>query len=350
MSKSPKSKTATSPSLQLLATAVLSLVLSPLVFLGGNDTLTDDWRGTKLQGDWGASPCIWLPVAMVENKEFRQNPLSFQDMSVAQSPDCRGATGERSHSQMNQVPFTPEFTKMLTKSSPRFGSLSHHSFFSRHNPHPHRVRHIQGLNGRPVCMVRDDWFVTSSLFPHPLLKSHVLRKSTDTSFAFPLTQYRSGVSSDKHKSALFSEAWRDELKELAAKVSLSSQARKDKKEVVEEFVRRKTQYSAQTGRLIPPSTKSHQRRSHSQRLVYPQPLHDQELMVLELLCQILQTDSLSTVQQWLLLSGQREKDLVMGMIKHALDGVDLSGHHQENFQQLQTFHPSASPPTYAPTE
>ncbi|CAK6956723.1 protein TBATA [Scomber scombrus] len=239
---------------------------------------------------------------------------------------------------------------MLTKSSPRFGSLSHHSFFSRHNPHPHRVRHIQGLNGRPVCMVRDDWFVTSSLFPHPLLKSHVLRKSTDTSFAFPLTQYRSGVSSDKHKSALFSEAWRDELKELAAKVSLSSQARKDKKEdqTEEEFVRRKTQYSAQTGRLIPPSTKSHQRRSHSQRLVYPQPLHDQELMVLELLCQILQTDSLSTVQQWLLLSGQREKDLVMGMIKHALDGVDLSGHHQENFQQLQTFHPSASPPTYGP--
>lgn len=33
-----------------------------------------------------------------------------------------------------------------------------------------------GLNGRPVCTGRDDWFVTSSLFPHPLLKSQVLRK------------------------------------------------------------------------------------------------------------------------------------------------------------------------------
>ncbi|XP_044034025.1 protein TBATA isoform X2 [Siniperca chuatsi] len=272
-------------------------------------------------------------------------------MSIAQSADSRGTTGERSHSQTNQVPFTTEFTKMLTTSSPRFGALSHHSFFSRHNPHPHRVRHIQGLNGRPVCMVRDDWFVTSSLFPHPLLKSHVYRKVTDPSFAFPLAQNLYGVSSNKIKSALFSEAWRDELKELVTKVSVSFQAQKDKKEgqPEEEVVRRKTQYSAETGRIIPAASKSYQRRSHSQRLVYPQPFHDQELMVLELLCQILQTDSLSTVQQWLLLAGQREKDLVMGMIKQALDGVDLSGHHQQNLQQLQTFHPGASPPVYGPS-
>ena len=47
----------------------------------------------------------------------------------------------------------------------------------------------------------------------------------------------------------------------------------------EEFVRRKTQYSAETGRIVPPSTNSYQRRTHSQRLMYPQPLHDQELMV-----------------------------------------------------------------------
>ena len=111
-------------------------------------------------------------------------------------------------------------------------------------------------------MVRDDWFVTSSLFPHPLLKSHILRKGTDPSFAFPLAQNLYGVSSNKNKTGMstlalclitafnecnlasaffcifppdftaqFSEAWRDELKDLAAKVSLSSQGQKDKKEV-----------------------------------------------------------------------------------------------------------------------
>ncbi|AWP17830.1 putative protein TBATA-like [Scophthalmus maximus] len=207
------------------------------------------------------------------------------------------------------------------------------------------------LNGRPVCMVRDDWFVTSSLFPHPLLRSQILRKAANPSFASPLASNLNGVSGPKHTPGLFSEAWRDELKELAVKVSLSSRAQKDKKEEIpeEECVRRQTQYSAETGRILPPPTKSYQRRSHSQRQIHPQPFHDQELMVLELLCQILQTDSLSTVQQWLLLAGQREKELVMGMIRRALDGVDVSGHHQTNLQQLQALHPGASPPAYGPS-
>ncbi|XP_039895247.1 protein TBATA [Simochromis diagramma] len=268
-------------------------------------------------------------------------------MSRAHSLESRGMTAEGKFTQINHFPFTPEFTNTLTKSSPCFGALSHHSFFSRHNPHPHRMRHIQGFTGRPICMVRDDWCVTSSLFPHPLLKSHINRKAAEP--AFQLAQNLYGVCGDKTKSALLSDAWRDELKEMAAKISLPSQTQKDKREEQpeEKFVRRKTQYSAQTGRLIPPSSKSYLRKSQYQRMSHPQPFHDQELMVLEVLCQILQTDSLSTVQQWLLLSGQREKDLVMGMIRQALDGVDLSVRNQRNFQQLQAFHPGASPSVYA---
>ncbi|XP_047183832.1 protein TBATA isoform X2 [Scophthalmus maximus] len=283
-------------------------------------------------------------------QRFNQN-IPLEDMSIVQGPQSRGTTGGSSHSHTTPLPFANEFTKTLTRSSARFGALSHHSFFSRHNPHPNRVRHIQGLNGRPVCMVRDDWFVTSSLFPHPLLRSQILRKAANPSFASPLASNLNGVSGPKHTPGLFSEAWRDELKELAVKVSLSSRAQKDKKEEIpeEECVRRQTQYSAETGRILPPPTKSYQRRSHSQRQIHPQPFHDQELMVLELLCQILQTDSLSTVQQWLLLAGQREKELVMGMIRRALDGVDVSGHHQTNLQQLQALHPGASPPAYGPS-
>uniref|UniRef100_A0A667XV27 Thymus, brain and testes associated n=1 Tax=Myripristis murdjan TaxID=586833 RepID=A0A667XV27_9TELE len=228
---------------------------------------------------------------------------------MSHSPDSQRTSGERSSSHVSQVPFTSELTKMVTKSSPRFGTLSHHSFFSRHNPHPHRVTHIQGLNGRPVCMVRDDWSVTTSLFPHPLIKSQSFRTAMGAPFALPLYGTNFSFSFCFYLAALLSDAWREELKELAAKVSLSSQAKKDKKDVEEGFGRRKTQYSAQTGRIIPPSSKAYQRRSYSQRLAYPQPFHDQELMVLELLCQILQTDSLSLVQQWLLLAGQRGKRL-----------------------------------------
>ncbi|XP_068162106.1 protein TBATA [Antennarius striatus] len=264
-------------------------------------------------------------------------------MSAAPTLASRGSTGATSRSFLNEVPLSADFPYKPLSSSARFGSLSHHSFFSRHNPHPHRVRHIQGLNGRPVCSVRDDWYVTSSLYPHPLLKSHVFRKANNPTFGFPPAQRGDGPN--KSKSALFSEAWRDELKELAAKVSLRSQQQFDKEQPEEELIRRKTQYSSETGRIIPPSSKSYQRRTPSQRLLHPQAFHDQELMVLELLCQILQTDSLSSVQQWLLLASQREKDMVMGMIKQALEGVDLSGHHHhQNLAHLQAFHPGAAQP------
>ncbi|KAJ7987377.1 hypothetical protein DPEC_G00325860 [Dallia pectoralis] len=225
--------------------------------------------------------------------------------------------------QDNVIPLTADISKMAAKSSARFGALSHHSFFSRHNPHPHRVNHIQGLNGTPVCRVNDDWNRTSQ-FPHPLTKSQVFRTISGAPFSMPYGHSLCGGKSTAYRKALLSEAWKDELKDMAAKVSVSTQARKEKKNEDQEdilgLVRRKTQYSAQTGRIIPPSTKLYQRHQHTQTHRQPSApvLHDQELMVLELLCQILQTDSLSVVQQWLLLAGQREKDLVMGLIEQAV--------------------------------
>ncbi|XP_061564113.1 protein TBATA [Cololabis saira] len=248
---------------------------------------------------------------------------------------------------MNQLLSSTQFSKMLTQSSPGFGVLSQHSFFSRHNPHPNRVRHIQGLNGRPICTVRDDWLVASSLYPHPLLRSNVpvIKRAAESLFTPPCAPHVHEARGNKSKSAFLSEAWRDELKELAAKVSQASQTQNGKKEE-EELACRRTRYSAETGRIIPPSSSSYQRKSQSQSLKHPQPLHDAELMVLELLCQILQTDSLSSVQQWLLLAGQREKELVMGMVTNALDGVDVAGRNRQSFQPLQVFHTSSSTPAY----
>uniref|UniRef100_A0A3B5KGC1 Thymus, brain and testes associated n=1 Tax=Takifugu rubripes TaxID=31033 RepID=A0A3B5KGC1_TAKRU len=238
--------------------------------------------------------------------------MSFPDRSAA----SRVTTDERGGGKSNQLQFTPEPSNRQSSSSARFGALSHHSFFSRHNPHPHRVRHIQGLNGRLICMVRDDWNVTTSLFPHPLLKSHILRETTRQPFSFPLAPTLCGLGNNKSQTSTFLR------KSISFLVIFSDSTPEGL------FGRRKTQYSAQTGRLIPPSSKSSQRVSQSAFFL---------LQVLELLCQILQTDSLTTVQQWLLLAGQREKDQVMGMVREALAGV---GQHQ----QIQAYHPSLSAP------
>uniref|UniRef100_A0A8C5AUB1 Thymus, brain and testes associated n=1 Tax=Gadus morhua TaxID=8049 RepID=A0A8C5AUB1_GADMO len=215
-------------------------------------------------------------------------------------PVSRSNTEEISVSNYCQVPFSAHSARTLIKSSPRFGTMSHHSFFSRHNPHPNRVTHIQGLNGNLVCTVRDDWGVTTSLFPHPLIKSQTGFRACPLPLG-PLSPY----------GRLLPEAWREELKELAVKVNLASRA-KNTLPPMDEPARRKTQYSARTGRIIPPSAQAYQRRTSTQRQAHhAQPLYDQELLVLEVLSQILQTDSLSQVQRWLLLAGQRGNMLVL---------------------------------------
>ncbi|KAI1886845.1 hypothetical protein AGOR_G00199990 [Albula goreensis] len=241
---------------------------------------------------------------------------------------------EEAASYDNYLRCLPEVAKVASKGRHRFGSLSHNSFFSRHNPHPNRVTHIQGLNGNPVCMVNDDCYVATPLSPHPFIKSQI----PWTTFGSPAIQIPfsnlSGNNAAIHNAALLSETWREELKDLAAKVSMSASGKKDKRpqQAVDEPARRKTQYSAQTGRIIPPSSqasgrrppRAHFRSPRPQGPTFPPALHDQELMVLELLCQILQTDSLSCVQQWLMLAGQREKEMVMDLIQKAVDSSVLN--------------------------
>uniref|UniRef100_A0A672PXQ5 Thymus, brain and testes associated n=1 Tax=Sinocyclocheilus grahami TaxID=75366 RepID=A0A672PXQ5_SINGR len=132
---------------------------------------------------------------------------------------------------------TPGTSRTSTRGSLRFGSLSHHSFFSRHNPHPHRVRHMPGLNGKPVCTVNDDWYGFTPLCPHPLIKSQVSGSRSSAFLTPEIGSDRSGAINE---------------------------------------------------------------------LCFSQ--------VLELLCQILQTDSLSMVQQWLLLASDRGEQFPFDLI------------------------------------
>ncbi|XP_016817988.1 protein TBATA isoform X14 [Pan troglodytes] len=217
-----------------------------------------------------------------------------------------------------------------------FGRLSHHSFFSRHHPHPQHVTHIQDLTGKPVCVVRD--------FPAPLPESTVF---SGCQMGIPTISVPIGDPQSNRNPQLSSEAWKKELKELASRVAfLTKEDELKKKEdttslnwncksrrpqapglsgtdlgAAELGIKQKEQkeeplreqgakYSAETGRLIPASTRAvGRRRSHQAQPSQSSSRHegvqafllqDQELLVLELLCQILETDSLSAIQFWLL--------------------------------------------------
>ncbi|XP_024786296.2 protein TBATA isoform X4 [Pan paniscus] len=202
-----------------------------------------------------------------------------------------------------------------------FGRLSHHSFFSRHHPHPQHVTHIQDLTGKPVCVVRD--------FPAPLPESTVF---SGCQMGIPTISVPIGDPQSNRNPQLSSEAWKKELKELASRVAFltkEDELKKKEKEQKEEPLREQgAKYSAETGRLIPASTRAvGRRRSHQAQQSQSSSRHegvqafllqDQELLVLELLCQILETDSLSAIQFWLLYAPPKEKDLALGLLQTAV--------------------------------
>ncbi|KAM9064442.1 LOW QUALITY PROTEIN: protein TBATA [Sarcophilus harrisii] len=121
-----------------------------------------------------------------------------------------------------------------------------------------------------------------------------------------------------------SNAWREELKDLASKVATFTKEAEIKKKKEEE-TERLAQYSPETGRLIPGYLRNMTSRApgpptgaySSKEDVIP-VLQDQELLILELLCQILQTDSLTAIQCWLVSASPREKDLVLGLLQTAV--------------------------------
>uniref|UniRef100_A0A8C3SIV9 Thymus, brain and testes associated n=1 Tax=Chelydra serpentina TaxID=8475 RepID=A0A8C3SIV9_CHESE len=146
--------------------------------------------------------------------------------------DITALAGKLKHVALNTpLRFSMEAMRPQSKNNSRFGNLSHHSFFSRHNPHPHRVTHIQGLNGAPICMVNDAWSVLTPLSPHPMIKGQV----STTVLGVPGAQMPIG---DPHSN-------------LVPRLTCGRLLDQDVEEP-----QRATQYSAETGRLIPPSSRA----------------------------------------------------------------------------------------------
>ncbi|XP_038390152.1 protein TBATA isoform X42 [Canis lupus familiaris] len=160
--------------------------------------------------------------------------------------------------------------KPQTPGAYRFGRLSHHSFFSRHHPHPQRVTHIQDLTGKPVCVVRDEFSVAP--LPQATLLSRCLmglptisvpigdpqsnrEPRLSSGLSMPGTTGKAGgprVSAGN----VFPEAWKKELRDLASRVAVFTKENELKSKEKEEPQREQgAKYSAETGRLIPTSTR-----------------------------------------------------------------------------------------------
>jgi len=270
----------------------------------------------------------------------------------------------------------------------RFGRMSHNSFFTRHNPHPARVRHIKGLLDIPICAVNDNGYFAnprySMNFPPNSADNNKLKSYSAfmdrmpsnsinvNSQMYPINtitglQYFMGkplnfkVFRERAvtKPGLGSapDAWRDELQALIDAIGVSNsnlpkqrnngvpRTPKTAPKTPADYVRghsrgqkaegnrpRTSQYSAATGRLVPPPSRAMSRQASRQgrRTATMEQLEqltgdpDTESIVLAMLAQILQTDDISAVQSWLVSAGDREKCMVLDMIRAALASSEES--------------------------
>ncbi|XP_027452172.1 protein TBATA isoform X2 [Zalophus californianus] len=175
----------------------------------------------------------------------------------------------------------PKTPKPQTPGAYHFGRLSHHSFFSRHHPHPQHVTHIRDLTGKPVCVVRDEFS------PAPLPQATLLSRCL---MGMPTISVPIGDPQSNREPRLSSEAWKKELKDLTSQVAIFTKENELKSKEKEEPQRQQgAKYSAETGRLIPTSTRAIGRRhSRQSPWIYPSGkdggvqtivLQDQELLV-----------------------------------------------------------------------
>ncbi|XP_072165515.1 protein TBATA-like [Diadema setosum] len=277
-----------------------------------------------------------------------------------------------------------------TQASARFGQLSQSSFFARHNPHSKRVRHIKGLLDYPICSVHDDGYIANSRLSlrrpttmgarddmdllrrswpqastnggrlpvhainyhpkhiNPSLGNHKLN-FLDANTMYP----RFPLSYKERADPTFglipvTDRWRDELRAITEQAGLGLP--REIKEVQAEQPKRTSVYSAETGRLIPPPSRAMSRgvsrqKQHDHELMYHIAAEgSNESLVLEMLCQILQTDSISAVQAWLVSAGEREKNLVLDMIRSAISSEESYFQHQVAEVKVPPPRPSSNPP------
>lgn len=249
---------------------------------------------------------------------------------------------------------TSNLSRPSTQGGYRFGQLSQNSFFTRHNPHPARVRHLKGLLDVPICAVNDDGYFSNPRYslqfpPNSFNQKKLQRIPVNAinvnSQLHPINtvtglQYFTGLTNYPFREKAVpkvglvpvTEAWRDELRFLTDALQEVQAEKPPKENKLPE--RPKTQYSETTGRLIPPPSRAMSRgpsrqgsrlgSRSGQRDLYQRNFQhiaedpDMESQVLMMLCQILQTEDINAVKAWLCSAGEREKTMVLEMIKTAV--------------------------------
>ncbi|KAL4843618.1 hypothetical protein H8958_017696 [Nasalis larvatus] len=208
-------------------------------------------------------------------------------------------------------------------------------FLVRHTPHPRRVCHIKGLNNIPICTVNDDenafgtlWGVGQS---NHLEKNRIpfAKCSYPPSTAVPESPVR-GVSPAPNSAKVPPRPHSEPSRKIKECFKTSSE---NPLVFKKEEIKAKSPPSPPKACSTPGSCSSGMTSTKNDvkanTICIPNYL-DQEIKILAKFCDILHTDSLAEVLQWLLHASSKEKEWVSALIHSELAEINLLTHHRRN--------------------
>lgn len=225
--------------------------------------------------------------------------------------------------------------------------LNYSQFLTRHVPHPFRVRHMKGLLDNPICNVNDE-------VPEVQTTSRYQRSISTPERAKNYFNGRSGINEmditlrlKKPKDVMMSQSernlkinktlsercqWQKELTRLTQKTLAKTEKETERQNV-------HSQYFPHKGRLneTPVQTKKGSRAASGNVQIEPITMEnkapmgtttidsqrefgmDSEALVMDLLGQMLGTNSVTAIQTWLCNANDKEKSQVAEAVRNVVD-------------------------------
>ncbi|XP_053114142.1 uncharacterized protein C4orf17 homolog isoform X2 [Hemicordylus capensis] len=173
----------------------------------------------------------------------------------------------------------------------------------RHSPHPKTVCHIKGLNDTPVCVVKDRGYTAGNLrIPAQDQDLCLGHTGAPVDFSLPNNILPSLVHPPTRGKV--TQSMRDEITELTRRAGNSPLlTRKD--DPLRKYLEDRPHCS--TAQELHSSLQgTHYKPAFVDNLNYSPNYLDQEIKILAKLCDILQTDSLAEIQQWLTKASEKD--------------------------------------------
>ncbi|XP_077156904.1 uncharacterized protein C4orf17 homolog isoform X1 [Paroedura picta] len=210
-------------------------------------------------------------------------------------------------------------------------------FAGRNNPHPRSVCHIKGLNDVPVCAVRDLGYISGHLLMPRIEQSQsTVRTRTSVGPSFPSTitpemqVFRSKRNSCPQQTS--------DMKDIAL---LPNRTRKTpvlkrKNDLLRKYIPEQSQdMPLSDARALSPTLALRYRPEVMENMNYTLTYLDHEIKILEKLRDILQTDSLTEIRDWLSKASLNDKEFVSNFIRSDITTQDLL-HYQQKYGQSES--------------